>query len=88
MAWIVKYEPRALRQLKKLDRKTSDRITRKLEVEIASQPNPKRMGTMLVADLQGYWRFRVGDYRVICDVRESELVILAIAIGHRKEVYQ
>ena len=50
--------------------------------------NPRMKGKGLTADRSGEWRYRIGSYRMICDIRDSELVILALSIGHRKDVYK
>lgn len=51
--------------------------------------DPRRLGRPLKgSEFNEYWRFRVGDYRILCDIREAELVILALAVGHRKEIYR
>lgn len=87
MAWNVEFTRTAEKQLKKLDKKWQRGILDYLENEIAMLPDPKKRGKELVGDKAGFWRYRIGDYRVICDVRENQFVILAVTIGHRKEVY-
>ncbi len=87
MAWTAKYEARALRQIAKLDLQVADKIVRTLEERIAAQPDLRGMGKRLVGDLQGLWRFRIADYRVICELHDQELTILALVVGHRKDIY-
>lgn len=87
MAWNVEFTRTAEKQLKKLEKKLQRDILDYLENEIATLPDPKKRGKELVGDKAGFWRYRIGDYRVICDVRENQFVILAVTIGHRKEVY-
>ena len=59
-----------------------------LEDEIAPLPDLRSKGKALVGDKKGLWRFRVADFRIICEVEDTQLVILAVAIGHRKNVYE
>ncbi|MEI8094666.1 MAG: type II toxin-antitoxin system RelE/ParE family toxin [Spirochaetales bacterium] len=88
MAWNVELSATAEKRLRKLDRQWQAAILDYLEDEIAPLPDPRSKGKALVGDKKGLWRFRVADFRVICDVRDSQLVILAVAIGHRKNVYE
>lgn len=55
---------------------------------VATAPDPRRLGTELVGNREGYWRYRVGAYRVICELRDGELIVVIVAVAHRKEVYQ
>lgn len=76
MAWSVEFRETARRQLRKLDRTWQAAILDYLEDEIARLPNPR---------LRGY---RVGDYRLLCDLRDQELIVLVITIAHRGKVYR
>ena len=58
-----------------------------LEDEIAPLEDPRSRGKAMVGDKRGLWRYRVGDYRILCEIRDAELVIAAITIGHRRDVY-
>ena len=58
-----------------------------LEDEIAGLDNPRNRGKALVGDKQGLWRYRVADYRIVCEIRDAELLIVAVTVGHRKNVY-
>lgn len=87
MAWNVELTATAQKQLKKLDRKWQAAILDYLEDEIAPLDDPRSRGKALMGDKKGIWRYRVGDYRVLCKIMDSELVIAAITIGHRKDVY-
>ncbi len=59
-----------------------------MEHEVAGLADPRMRGKALVGDKKGLWRYRVGDYRVMCQIDDGRLVVLVIAIGHRKEVYR
>ncbi|ORC29586.1 addiction module toxin RelE [Marispirochaeta aestuarii] len=88
MAWTIDFSGTAERQLKKLDRQWQRAILDYLEDEIAPLDNPRQRGKALVGDKKGLWRYRINDYRVICQILDTELVILALAIAHRKDVYK
>jgi len=88
LAWTLKFTNTALKQLHKLDKLTADQITRILEGKVAKSANPRGFGKALTGELKGYWRYRIGDYRVICELKDRELIILALAIGHRREIYR
>ncbi|MDU1223600.1 type II toxin-antitoxin system RelE family toxin [Varibaculum cambriense] len=87
MVWKIELSARARKALKKLDRKPARDIVRALE-EIAQLQNPRSRGKALTGNLQGLWRYRVGDYRVICDIRRKQLTIYAIDLGHRRSIYR
>lgn len=87
MGWRIEFLATAKRELKKLDNRWQQAILDYLEDEIVSLENPRSRGKSLVGDKQGLWRYRVADYRIICEIRDSELLIVAITIGHRKNVY-
>lgn len=86
MAWNVELTATAEKQLKKLDRKWQGIILDYLEDEIASLSDPRSRGKGLVGDRKGIWRYRVGDYRILCQILDPELVIVAVTIRHRKDV--
>ena len=82
----VAYTALALKQLKKMDKQFSKRILDYMD-EVAKLENPRERGKMLVGNLIGFWRYRVGDYRVLCKIKDNELVITVVDVGHRREVY-
>jgi len=86
LASEVEYTATALRQLRKLDRPIARRIVDYLD-EVAQLDDPRSRGKALVGDRAGVWRYRVGNYRVLCELLDAELVILALEVGHRGEVY-
>jgi mRNA interferase RelE/StbE len=87
LAWTLRFDPRFERDLRKLDRGVQRRIVSYLEQRVAPVADPKSMGHALSHDLVGHWRYRVGDYRIICRFEEAVLVIVAVAVGHRSTVY-
>jgi mRNA interferase RelE/StbE len=87
LAWTVEVSDFAERQLRKLDRTTQRRLLDWLEDRIDGCKNPRHFGEALKGDLAGLWRYRVGDYRIICEIQDGRLLVLALAVGHRSEVY-
>lgn len=73
--------------MRKLDRPTAGRVLGELE-EIANLDDPRSRGKALTGNLAGLWRYRVGDYRVVCDIEDGVLVILVVDVAHRREVYR
>ena len=88
MAWKVSFTKNALKQLSKLDREIARLIVGFLEEKIAGSSDARRYGHALAGDLKGRWRYRIGDYRVLCELRDSELLVIVISVGHRKEIYR
>jgi len=88
LAWTLRFETEALQQIKKLDRQWQKRVVDYLTDEVAPLGNPRSKGHGLMGDLAGLWRYRVGDFRVLCEIRDTELLILIIAVGHRSSVYR
>lgn len=88
MAWTVEVSPFAERQIKKLDHQVRQRILDYLDDRIEGCKNPRHFGEALKGGRAGLWRYRVGDYRIICELRDDILVVLALAVGHRREIYR
>ncbi|MDO9080520.1 MAG: type II toxin-antitoxin system RelE/ParE family toxin, partial [Desulfuromonadales bacterium] len=87
MAWTVEVSDFAERQLGKLDPPVQKRLLDWLDDRIDGCKNPRHFGEPLKGNLAGLWRYRVGDYRIICEIQDGKLVVLALAVGHRREVY-
>ena len=83
----VVYLETALKKLSKLDNSVKSRITGYIN-NLATLEDPRSRGKVLKGNLGEYWRYRVGDYRVICKIEDKELIILVVEIGDRKEVYK
>ena len=88
MAWTINYSDSALKELRKLDRQNAKRILDFMDTRIAVLDDPRDRGKALTGPLGALWRFRVGEYRVICDIQDAELIILVIKVGNRKDVYR
>jgi mRNA interferase RelE/StbE len=86
LAWKVELTDTAAKQLARLDKTQALRITKYMR-RVMMLEDPRDAGKALTGNLRTYWRYRVGDYRVVCEIRDDELVIVAVIIGHRREVY-
>ena len=87
MAWTISYTATAKKQLRKLDKLTARRILDFLDERVAGAP--RDTGKALTGPLLGtFWRYRVGDYRIICEIQDGKLCVLVIEIGHRRDVYR
>ncbi len=89
MTWIIKYTDTAVKQLKKIDRPVALRLLDYMDQRVASADDPRSLGKNLVGPKLGeYWRYRVGDIRIICKIQDDQVCILVIEIGNRREVYK
>jgi len=89
LAWTISYTATARKQLRKLDKQTARRILDFLDERVAGAQNPRDTGKALTGPLLGtFWRYRVGDYRIICEIQDGKLCVLVIEIGHRRDVYR
>ncbi|RLP10047.1 type II toxin-antitoxin system RelE family toxin [Propionibacterium australiense] len=84
--WQLEYDPHVVRWLRKADRQTARRIRDALTAIIRTG-NPRIRGKALTGRLAGLWRYRVGDYRLICDIRDTELIVLVLDVGARDHIY-
>lgn len=82
----VEYSASALKQLKKLDKQFQKAIIQEMN-EVATLDNPRQKGKALKSNLSGLWRYRVGDYRVICDIQDEKILITVLRVEHRKNIY-
>ena len=88
MTYTLRYSKKADKQLSKLDAQTSKIIVAWLTKNIKGCEDPRAIGGSLKAGLKDRWRYKVGSYRVLVKIDDEELVVLAVQIGHRKEVYK
>ncbi len=87
MKYSVEYTPRAVKELKKLDKQTRALIFGWIEKNLVDCENPRQHGKGLTANRSGQWRYRIGDYRLIAEIHDDKVVILVLTVGHRREVY-
>ena len=88
MAWNVDFLETAKKQLRQLDRQWQSAILDYMEDEIAPLSDPRSRGKSLTSNKRGLWRYRVGDYRVICKIEDDKLLILVLNVGHRRKIYK
>lgn len=87
MAWRIEFTRSADKAMRKLDKGIAKRVLDELD-EIATLEDPRGRGKALTGNLAGVWRYRVGDYRVLCDIQDGRLVVLVVDVAHRREVYR
>ena len=88
MVWAIDYADTAKGQLRKLDKQTARRIMDFMDERVAGLENLRSTGKALTGPLGGLWRYRVGDYRVICDLQDAALRVLVVQVGNRREIYR
>ncbi len=86
--WTIEIKRTAEKQIQKLDRKAQELIVRFLRERVAPTDNPRQWGKPLHGEKRGLWRYRVGDYRLICDIQVGTIMVLVLAVEHRKDVYR
>lgn len=88
MKYKVSVTPKALKQLKKLDKYTQLIIRGWINKNLKDCENPRSHGKALKGNLQGLWRYRVADYRIIALIKDDEIIIEILEVGHRKDIYE
>ena len=88
MIYELKYEEKAVKQIKKLDLATRKLIKSWIEKNLLNIDNPRQHGKGLTGGLSQYWRYRVGDYRILAEINDTEIVIIIVEVGHRREIYR
>lgn len=89
MAWLIEFDKEAEKELKKLDKQIARRITTFLRERVATLANPRSIGEALTGSTLGnYWKYRVGDYRIIADIQDAKVCVQVVRVGNRREVYR
>ncbi len=88
MTWAYRIDARAVKELGKLDRQVQKDILAYCDTRIAGTEDPRRFGKALTGPFRGLWRYRVGDYRLICHIKDRELIVLVLSAGHRRDIYR
>ena len=88
MTCIVEFDDAAAKELHKFDKQAQREILRYFRERIATNEDPRRFGKPLSRDLAGLWRYRMRNYRMICNIEDDKLVVLVLSAGHRKDVYE
>lgn len=84
----VIYDKKMRKQIEKLDQQTRRIIKRWIENNLQGTDNPRQHGKPLKGTLSHLWRYRIGDYRLLAEIKDTELVIVAVELGHRRDIYQ
>jgi len=87
MSYKVEYSKAAEKQIKKLDNYTKVMLTSWITKNLVGCEDPRSHGKALKGNLKNQWRYRVGNYRILCDIEDNRLVILVISVGHRRDIY-
>jgi mRNA interferase RelE/StbE len=89
LAFEIEFDPDALKDLKKLDHTVQQRLIAFLKLRVAPLDNPRDLGEALTgAKLGNYWKYRVGDWRIICDIQDKKVVVRVLRVGNRRAVYR
>lgn len=88
MKFSVRFSKQSVKELQKLDKPTRALIIGWIEKNLEGCENPRVHGKGLTANHSGKWRYRIGDYRLIADIQDDQILILILNIGHRREIYK
>ena len=89
MAWRIEFDPAAAKELRKLDRPAQQRLMGFLRLRVAPLEDPRTIGEALAGERLGaFWKYRVGDWRLICDIQDDRIVVRVLRLGHRREAYR
>ena len=88
MKYEVELSERFKKEFRKFDKYTQKMIRAWINKNLVGTENPRLHGKGLTANRSGQWRYRIGDYRLICNINDNKLIILALSVGHRRDVYE
>jgi len=88
LVWQIEITNTAKKQLVKLDRQVQSEILRYLRERICTNEDPRRYGAPLRRELTGRWKYRVGAYRLICEIQDEKILVLVLMVGHRSKIYE
>jgi len=88
LAWTIEFDRAALSELRRLDPVAARRIVEYLRERISPSQDPRRFGKALRGERANFWRYRVGDYRIICQIDDKRSTVVVLAAGHRREIYR
>jgi len=88
LAWIIEYDSRVVKDMKKLDKKVQQQIITYFDTRIAPSSDPRTFGKSLKSSFSSLWRYRIGEYRAICRIEDTHMVVLVVRISHRSTVYK
>jgi mRNA interferase RelE/StbE len=87
LVWRIEISNTARKQLIKLDQQVQNEIIRYLRERISTEDDPRRYGAPLRKELAGRWKYRVGSYRLICEIQDEKVLVLVLMVGHRSKIY-
>ena len=89
MAWRIEFDPAAAKELRKLDRPVQQRLLGFLRLRVAPLEDPRTIGEALAGERLGaFWKYRVGDWRLICDIQDDRIVVRVLRLRHSREAYR
>jgi mRNA interferase RelE/StbE len=88
LAWTIEFDPRALKELEKLDRTSQKRVVGYLQKRVVGARTPRDLGRALTGDKIGLWRYRVGELRLVCRLADQNKIVSVLRIGHRRDIYR
>jgi mRNA interferase RelE/StbE len=89
LAWRIEFDPAAAKELRKLDRPVQQRLLGFLRLRVAPLEDPRTIGEALAGERLGaFWKYRVGDWRLICDIQDDRIVVSVLRLVHRREAYR
>lgn len=89
MAWQIEFDPGALKDLRKIDKPIQVRLLGFLRSRLSTLDDPRSIGETLSGQRLGsYWKYRVGDWRIICDIQDQRIVVRVLRIGNRREIFR
>ncbi|HJY23852.1 MAG TPA: type II toxin-antitoxin system RelE/ParE family toxin [Hanamia sp.] len=87
MAWTIEFDKKAQKEFAKLDKQEQKQIDKFL-LKLTKSNNPRQFGDALTGSMKLFWRYRVGDYRLICDIKDEVFIVMVLRVDHRKQVYK
>jgi mRNA interferase RelE/StbE len=88
LAWTIEITRTAEKQITRLHRPAQQAIVNFLRERLSATENPRQWGRPLQGEKRGLWRYRVGDYRLVCDIKDTQITVMVLQVGHRKDVYR
>jgi mRNA interferase RelE/StbE len=89
LTWQIEFDALAKKELTKLDRQTAQRLLDFLKDRVLSRKDPRSMGQALRGSKLGeFWKYRVGDYRIIVSIQDHKMIVLVLRVDNRREIYQ
>ena len=89
MAWLIEFEKEAEKELRKLDKQIARRIVKFLRERVALLEDPRSIGEALTGSTLGdYWKYRIGDFRILADIQDKKVCVQVVRVGNRREIYR